>query len=82
METIIKVTEINDETGEIKLNYPSDHPKAEQIEGWLQRLSPGYIEYLLQFGTDPHCNACKDIECENIGMGDDACPGFQFGEKW
>ena len=64
------------------VSYPANHPKVDKIEGWLKHLSPGYIEYLLQFDKDPHCNACRDGACENAGMGDDACPAFQYGEEW
>lgn len=66
----------------LTISWDSKHPKADRIEKWLQHLSPGYVEYLLQFGYDPHCSACRDSSCENCGMGDDACPAFKFGQKW
>jgi len=80
MSTILTVTPSGPNT--LSISYPTNHEKAEKIEKWLQRLSPGYTEYLLQFGQDPHCNACRDTECENVGMGDDACHGFKFGQEW
>jgi len=80
MPTILTVTPSGPDT--FNISYPTNHEKAENIEGWLKHLSPGYTEYLLQFSHDPHCNACRDTECENIGMGDDACPGFKFGLEW
>ncbi len=81
MGTVLKVKNINDEEQEIR--YPSNHPKIEKIRAWIDNgLSPGYIEYLLQFGVDPHCNACRDTGCENAGRGDDACRAFKFGLEW
>jgi hypothetical protein len=70
------------EGDKLTVSYPPNHPKAERIKEWLKYLSPGYVEYLVQFGEDPHCTACRDAKCENRGMGDDACPGFKFGEEW
>jgi len=66
----------------LSISYPKNHPKAEKIKKWLSYLSPGYVEWLLQVGSDPHCSNCRAMDCENVGMGDDACPGFQFGEDW
>lgn len=66
----------------LNVSYPKNHPKAEKIDGWLKHLSPGYVEYLLAHGTDPHCSACRATDCDNVGMGDDACSGFMWGEKW
>jgi len=68
--------------GKVMIDYPAKHPKAARIEEWLKRLSPGYVEYLLKFDTDPHCNACRDSGCENVGNGDDACPAFKYGDRW
>ena len=66
----------------IEISWPKGHPQGEQIEKWLKRMSPGYVEYLLKFGTDPHCSACRDDKCPSVGNGDDACPAFMYGEKW
>lgn len=66
----------------LTVSYPKNHPKAARIAKWLEYLSPGYVEYLLAYDTDPHCNACRATDCDNVGMGDDACPGFMWGEKW
>jgi len=65
----------------LTVSYPPNHPKADKIKKWLEYLSVGYIEYLLQFGEDPHCSACRASDCDNVGMGDDACRGFIFGLK-
>ncbi len=81
MSTILKVKDIGG--GKQEISWPPKHPKAKQIREWLDRkLSPGYVEYLLQFGVDPHCGACRDTKCENVGRGDDACGAFKFGLKW
>jgi len=64
------------------ISWDDDHPKSAQIYKWLKYLSPGYVEYLLQFGCDPHCSACRDTRCENAGHGDDACAAFKYGEEW
>ena len=64
------------------VSYPADHPKKEDIERWLGYLSPGYTEYMLKFGVDPHCSACRATDCDNVGNGDDACRGFMYGEEW
>jgi hypothetical protein len=64
------------------VTYPADHKQKDDIERWLKNLSPGYAEWMLQVGSDPHCSNCRDMKCENFGRGDDACPAFQFGEKW
>ncbi len=79
MPTVLRVKKVNKE---YKISFPAKHPKRKQIEKWLGRLSPGYTEYLLQFGDDPHCSACRDKDCENMGMGDDACRAFKFGLDW
>lgn len=66
-----------------EISYPADHPKAAKIKKWFANgLSAGYVEYLLTFDKDPHCNACRDTKCESVGNGDDACRGFMFGELW
>lgn len=81
--TILKVK--NTENGHQAVTYPTTGHNGKtgaDIALMLQRMSPGYIEYILQFGTDPHCNACRDKKCENQGNGDDACQAFKFGEKW
>jgi hypothetical protein len=71
------------EGDKVHISYPANHTKVKDIERWIgNNLSPGYIEFLLQMNHDPHCNACRDTACENIGMGDDACRGFKFGSKW
>jgi hypothetical protein len=66
----------------LSVSYPADHPKANDIKRWLTYLSAGYTEFLIRFGYDPHCDACRDSECENCGNGDDACSGFKYGDKW
>lgn len=79
MATTLKVKK---QGKQYQITFPSNHPKADKIDKWLQHLSPGYVEYLLQFGQDPHCSACRDCGCDNVGMGDDACPAFKFGARW
>jgi hypothetical protein len=67
----------------LTVTYPANHKQADDIERWFSyELSPGYIEWMLQVGSDPHCTNCRDMDCENFGNGDDACKGFKFGEKW
>jgi len=78
--TILKVERVDAEHQ--RVSYPADHPKKKDIERWLGYLSPGYVEFLLKRGCDPHCSACRAEDCENVGMGDDACPAFKFGEEW
>ena len=68
--------------GKVTIAYPANHPKAKDIERWLEYLSAGYVEFLLRFGYDPHCTACRDEKCENCGNGDDACEAFKYGDKW
>jgi hypothetical protein len=82
MSTVLKVKKVG--KNQVSVSYPKDHPKAERIEKWLDYLSPGYIEYLLQTNDmhGPHCSACRDFDCENHGMGDDACPAFKYGARW
>lgn len=65
-----------------EVSWPADHPNTKKIDKWLKNVSPGYTEYLLLDKGDPHCSACRDTGCENMGMGDDACRAFKFGEKW
>ena len=78
--TVLKVTE---ERVGLRIRFSANHPKVKQIQEWLDNgLSPGYVEYLLKAGRDPHCSACRDWECENVGNGDDACRGFKYGERW
>jgi len=67
---------------ELKISWPSKHPKSASIKKWLNSLSPGYVEYLLQTGEDPHCSNCQDFECMNNGSGDDACSAFKIGNDW
>jgi len=64
------------------VSFPKNHPKAKQIDAWLKNVSPGYTEYLIKHGCDPHCSACRADDCDNVGMGDDACAGFMWGEEW
>lgn len=79
--TVLEVRPIDED--KIEIAYPTNHPRVKDIERWLgYGLSAGYIEYLLKTGNDPHCSACRDFECENQGMGDDACRGFKYGEAW
>ena len=80
MKTILKVKPTAN--GQLNVSWASKHPKSKDIEKWLKHLSAGYVEYLLQFDADPHCNACRETECENVGGGDDACRAFKFGLKW
>lgn len=80
MKTILRVKKV--EGDKLQISYPAKHPKKDRIEKWLKYLSPGYIEYLLHFGDDPHCTACRDVDCEAVGLGDDACRGFKFGLDW
>jgi hypothetical protein len=42
-----------------------------------RRLSKDYEKFVKKMGYDPHCNACTDTSCDNVGMGDDACPAFR-----
>ena len=77
--TILRVKKFGDA---FEVSWPTDHKEASNIQGWLNNVSPGYVEWLLQFGKDPHCSNCRDIECENVGNGDDACPAFKWGEEW
>jgi len=66
-----------------EVSYPTNHEQVEDIKRWLSyELSPGYVEWLLHMGKDPHCSNCRDMECDNIGNGDDACKAFMYGEKW
>jgi len=80
MATTLKVKKVG--KNQIETSWKPNHPKSDQIDSWLQHLSPGYVEYLLQFGNDPHCNACRDGGCEMQGTGNDACTGFKFGARW
>ena len=66
----------------VSVSWKSNHPKSAKINAWLKYLSPGYVEYLLRYDNDPHCNACRAKDCDNVGRGDDACPGFIFGNSW
>ena len=84
--TVLKVGKA-DKDGNQLVSYPIDHPKVKKIEKWLDNgLSAGYIEWLLthddDMASDPHCCNCRAMDCDNVGMGDDACRGFQYGEKW
>lgn len=45
----------------------------------VPKLSKDYIKYEKLTGMPPHCNACTSPTCENVGMGDDACPAFRSG---
>lgn len=47
----------------------------------MTKVSEDYNEYIANTGMQPHCNACQDYECENVGMGDDACPAFSLGKN-
>jgi hypothetical protein len=65
------------------IRYPKNIPQAKDIKRWIRiGLSAGYMTYLLKFGEDPHCSACRDAGCENRGHGDDACEGFKYGDRW
>lgn len=66
----------------LTISWKANHPKNKEIENWLAHLSPGYTEFLLKFGHDPHCENCRDAECPDIGSGNDACPAFKYGEVW
>ena len=79
--SILKVTEHKEQ---LLVSYPSDYSKekVEKIKKWLQHLSPGYVEHLLKFNEEPHCSSCRDMSCEDVGSGNDACPGFKYTEKW
>ena len=80
MSTVLHV-EVNEDT--FTIDYPDNHKQVDDIKRWFSyNLSPGYVEWMLKVGSDPHCTNCRDISCENFGNGDDACCGFQFGEKW
>ncbi len=79
MATLLTVKAIGDE---LQINWPPNHAKADKIKNWLSYLSPGYVEWLLRFGKDPHCSNCRDMGCDNIGNGDDACQGFKFSQNW
>ena len=79
--TILNAKMLDD--GRMEVSYPGNHKRVDDIERWLSyELSPGYIEWLLKTGVDPHCTNCRALDCENFGRGDDACKAFQFGEKW
>lgn len=79
--TVLTVTPAGE--GKVTISYPADHPMVTKIEKWLKNVSPGYTEYLIKSdGQDPHCNSCRDFECENQGNGDDACRAFKYGEEW
>lgn len=78
--TVLKVEKVKG--NKLNISYPANHPKKKDIERWLTYLSPGYTEFLIQTGHDPHCNSCRDYCCENVGMEDDACPAFKYGDKW
>ena len=82
MKTILEVTPHADDPNRLIVTYPKGHPREPDIRRWLTYLSPGYVEYLLQHETDPHCRDCGDVECENVGHGDDACKGFRIGKEW
>ena len=47
----------------------------------MTNVSEDYKEYVSHTGMQPHCNACQDYECDNVGMGDDACPAFSLGKN-
>ena len=47
----------------------------------MTKVSEDYNEYVSNTGMQPHCNACQDYTCENVGMGDDACPAFSLGKN-
>lgn len=76
----ILTVKLNGDTASV--TWPLNHVRADKVEKWLNRLSLGYVEWLLRFGRDPHCSNCRDMRCDNVGMGDDACPAFKFGTKW
>ena len=78
----ILTVKINHETDTMRVSFPANHQKHEQIKKWLTYLSAGYVVWLLRYGKDPHCSNCRDIACDNIGNGDDACPAFRWGEDW
>ena len=82
--TILKVKDIGN--GQQTVSYPTaghgDKTGAD-IALMLQNVSPGYVEYILQTGeSHVHCSACRDMDCENQGNGDDACRAFKYGEDW
>ena len=78
--TVLTVKKVDEK--QCSVGYPANHPKKKDIERWLSHLGPGYVEYLLKHGCDPHCTACRATDCDNVGNGDDACPGFMYGEEW
>jgi len=78
--TVLNVVESENE--KLTISWPKGHDKSDKIEKWLKYLSPGYVEWLLKNIGEPHCENCRDFECENIGNGDDACRAFKFGETW
>ena len=80
--TVLQVTNLGH--GRVKVSYPTKpESRMRKIEAWIKAgLSAGYIEYLLRFGVEPHCSACRDRTCENVGNGDDACKAFKYGDEW
>ena len=80
MYTILKVEKLDN--GKLNVSWPATHPKFSEINHWLKTLSPGYVEYLLKFEKHPHCDSCRDMACDEVGSGDDACRAYKFGLEW
>ena len=78
--TALKIEKLKD--NKLSISWKANHPKEKEIKRWLSYLSPGYVEFLPQFGHDPHCGSCRDAECPDIGSSSDACPAFKYGENW
>ena len=78
-----RILKVKKEGKKLTVSFPADHPKADKIDEMLGRLSPGYVEYYIQHGTDPHCPECRNHKCPDFGQsGDDACSAFKIGSIW